>query len=134
MPETDSPTPDSVTFGTGDVSRVAEDRHPYYFTFGSDHLSGRGFRRYVVVYASTSTEARQRVYEKYGTGWAFQYIDPESAGIKQHDMIEVDFRTGEDRLTLDLLQRAALVMRTLGSTPEVMSGWLADYERWLATR
>lgn len=118
MPETESITPEPTT----------PELHSYYFTFGADHLGGRGFRRYMVVQAESATHARQLMTAKHGTAWAFQYTSPEAVELDKYNLQEVDFRTGEDKLTLDLLRDAALDMET--ANPE----WMERYRRWLATR
>ena len=50
----------------------------YYFTFGS----GQEYAGYYVkVTATDYSEAREKMIEKYGIKWSFQYDSPEKAGI-----------------------------------------------------
>lgn len=110
-------------------SPAAENIHPYWFTFGSDHLGGRGFRRYVVVHAPTSEAARDQMIARFQRNWAYQYDSAERAGVNKYGLIEIDFRTGEDKLTVELLERAELFV-----SKDAAGKWHTDYARWLAER
>lgn len=103
-------------------------QHTSYFTFGADHLGGRGWNRYVTVHADNYQHAREKMWERFRNAWAFQYDSDNPRSMteaRRARMIEVDFETGEDIVTLDLMREAAKLM------PD---GWVAEYERWLKTR
>lgn len=107
--------------------------HVYYFTFGSDHLAGRGFHRYVAIRAHSSEEARESMIERYGTAWSFCYDSAERAGVYKYDLIEVDYQTGEDVLTLEILARASDLLMFHKATVAT-TDWLDSYSRWRSTR
>lgn len=125
--EGNPPMTDSARMALPGDSPTADNLHSYWFTFGSDHLGGRGLRRYVVVRAASSEEARQQMMARFQYNWAYQYDSAERAGVDRHGLIEIDFRTGEDKLTLELLKRAELFVPR-------QSRWRTDYARWLAER
>ena len=46
----------------------------YYFTFGYGQLHEN---KYVVIEADTYEEAREEMYNRFGTKWSFQYTEKE---------------------------------------------------------
>lgn len=54
----------------------------YHFTFGSDHLAGQGYNKYVTVEGvETGEQARGIMVALYGREWSHQYLsEPDFAG------------------------------------------------------
>lgn len=91
------------------VPLTPEPERDYYFTFGANHLNGRGRNRYVVV-RGTFHSARQKMVDQFGTAWAYQYFRAETvptpdgepaylyrgAGVQKYGLIQIDFQTGQD--------------------------------------
>lgn len=78
-----------------------------YFTFGPDHLNGKGANRYVFVPGNLET-SRWKMLERFGNAWAFQYtraddetdahgVTRRGAGVKKYGLVEIDFVTGMDK-------------------------------------
>ena len=49
----------------------------YYFTFPMDPMESQYYRSYHVEEAESYFAAREKMIEKFGTDWAFQYDDDE---------------------------------------------------------
>jgi len=62
----------------------------YFFTFGiGQPLEGC----YTTVRASSMEEARQMMFEEYGSKWAFCYESAMAAGVHRFDLMYVPFGT-----------------------------------------
>ena len=57
------------------------------FTFGFNHKYPNG---YVKVYGKDKSECRDKMFEKYGSKWAFQYDNEEKAGVKEFNLFKVE--------------------------------------------
>jgi hypothetical protein len=51
----------------------------WIFTFGCNHPHAQNYH----VIHGTFEEARQKMVERFGTKWAFQYSSKEKAGVKE---------------------------------------------------
>jgi hypothetical protein len=45
---------------------------------------------YVVIKAESSTDARAKMMEKFGTQWAFQYTSRALAGVNKYHLTEIE--------------------------------------------
>ena len=66
----------------------------HIFTFGFGHYLANC---YTVIKAETAEQAREKMFEKYGRHWAFQYPSREAAGADRFDMREVPFGTPNEK-------------------------------------
>ena len=86
-------------------------RQDWFFTFGFDHrLNGSPLSRRFVRIHGTEGEARQKMVEHFGTGWAFMYSTAEEAGVQRHDLTE---------LRLEAAANACPICRGTGKEPIV---------------
>ncbi len=60
----------------------------YYFTFGCgiDNLHRNGYH---IIEAESREIARERMFERFGAKWAFQYNSAEEAGVKRWNLEEI---------------------------------------------
>ena len=64
----------------------------YFFTFGSNHLDNQNHslgNSYVVITASTESDARDIIMAARGPLWAFSYPSAEAAGVSRFNLKEV---------------------------------------------
>lgn len=62
----------------------------WIFTFGYDHMDSRGkrlWKRFVRIHG-TFHEAREKMLERFGRAWAFQYGSEEDAGVAEWGLEE----------------------------------------------
>lgn len=64
---------------------AAKPAQDWFFTFGSDHAHPYGFVRIHGTY----TEAREKMMDRFGTRWSFQYSSPEDFQARKWGMKEV---------------------------------------------
>lgn len=57
----------------------------WYFTFGVGNPNKQKF----VKINGTFKSARDEMYRRFGTKWAFQYASMEEAGVKEHNLVEL---------------------------------------------
>lgn len=65
----------------------------YYFTFGfGHHQPDRSLsNHYTIVSANSATEARQKMVERRGSKWSFNYDSAEQAGVEKYNLIFIPF-------------------------------------------
>lgn len=67
----------------------------FIFTFGFDHKHPDSGRRlsgcYTVVEGEDAEDARNKMMAKFGTKWAFQYVNRQQAGVKKYNLQQVQF-------------------------------------------
>lgn len=54
----------------------------WIFTFGYNHLHPDGY----CVGTGSHAEARQKMHERYGAKWAFQYENEKQAGVEEYHL------------------------------------------------
>lgn len=64
---------------------MEEPKQDWIFTFGC----GTAHRQKFVKIYGTFKEARDVMYAKFGTKWAFQYPSMEAAGVKEYNLVEM---------------------------------------------
>jgi len=57
----------------------------WYFTFGFGQTYAS---KYHVVYG-TKDEAREKMFERFGSKWAMQYDSAEAAGVDRYKLMEI---------------------------------------------
>ena len=57
-----------------------------YFTFGCGQVNKNCYH---VIEAETRGACREKMFERFGTKWAFQYDTPEKAGVGEYNLREI---------------------------------------------
>jgi hypothetical protein len=72
------------------MSCFSKEEKDWYFTFGIGHEhDGQSMGNCYVVFHGTFGDAREKMIDRFGLKWAFQYGSAEKAGVERFYMRKV---------------------------------------------